>query len=289
MSTVPALQLLDPGLRYHDPNGMALKNEILQTIINALKNSPRSLQKALGPSEISIPCTRLIGYKLLGIPERERVVNWKAAVGTGGHLLMEDIFDAYNLANEQYLNGQERFYIETRVNIGEINGEPITGKADVYDRVTATVVDWKFPGPSMLEGYRRKGPGQQYRGQAHGYGRGFVRAGLPVERVMIIFLPRHGELDDCYVWSEPYDEQVALNALQRVEGVDHATKALGVAALELLPTDNHYCSTCQYFKHKSTNLEEGCPGDSSSPVHTKTDPNEPAFGYVTPTRQGALT
>jgi len=284
---------LPDGLRYHDPNGMALKDELLHAITSAVKNSDRSLQKMIGPSEIGAECTRLLGYKLLGIPERERVAAWKAAVGTGGHMLMEEIFDRYNLANAQYLDGQERFYIETRVNVGEVNGVPITGSSDVYDRVTGTVIDWKFPGPSMLEKYRRKGPGRQYRAQGHLYGRGWVRAGLPVSRVMIAFLPRHGELDDHYIWTEEYDEQVALDALQRLEGVDHAAKAVGTAALQLLPTSDQYCHLCPYLKRHSTNLEEGCPGDPAARMNAS--PATQLAGMVSPdkmptstTRQGAL-
>lgn len=258
---------LPDTFRQQPGDGDAFKEEYLFAISDAITNSDRSLQKSIGPSEMGISCARLIGYKLLGIPERPRVPAWKATVGTGGHMWLETAFDRYNLLNAAFLDGQERFYIETKVNVGEINGEPKYGSCDLYDRVTGIVVDHKFPGPTMLEKYRKKGPGQQYRAQAHLYGRGWIRAGLPVSRVMIAFLPRNGELADHYIWSESYDEQIALDALARVEGVDLATKALGPAALQLLPTDNHYCTTCPYFKHKSTNLEEGCPGDANSPVH----------------------
>jgi hypothetical protein len=257
---------LPPAFRQDPGNGDAFKAEYLGAIIDAIVNSPRSQQINLGPSEIG-PCTRLLGYKLLGMPERPRVPAWKATVGTGGHMWLETAFDRYNLLNAQYLNGQERFYIETKVNVGEYNGKPLTGSCDLYDRVTGIVVDHKFPGPTMIEKYRRKGPGQQYRNQAHLYGRGWIRAGLPVSRVMIAFLPRNGELDDHYIWREDYDEQVALDALQRVEGVDTAVQTLGPAALQLLPTDNHYCNTCPYFLHRSTDLTKGCPGDPTSPVN----------------------
>lgn len=274
-----------------DEHGAQIVTQVyLDAIVNAIMNSPRSLQINPGPSEIGTPCTRLLGYKLLGIPERPRVPAWKAFVGTGGHLALEDVFDRYNLANAQYLDGQERFYIETRVNVGEVNGIAITGSCDLYDRVTGTVVDHKFPGPSMLEGYRRKGPGPQYRKQAHLYGRGWQRAGLPVTRVMIAFLPRHGELADAYIWSEPYDEQVALDALQRLEGVDIAVKALGPAALQLLPTAPHYCHTCPYLKRDSQDLEGGCPGDPLSPMNNQPSPEELAapFGAITPIHQEAM-
>jgi hypothetical protein len=202
--------------------------------------------------------------------------------------MLEEVFDRYNLRNASYLEGQERFYIETRVSVGEVNGVEITGSCDLYDRVTGTVVDHKFPGPTMLNKYRKKGPGKQYRDQAHLYGRGWVRAGLPVNRVMIAFLPRHGELDDAFIWSEPYDEQVALDALQRVEGIDLTVRALGVAALELLPTAPHYCATCNYFQANSTDLERGCPGDLNSPVNARPSQEEIASPFGAVIKQEAM-
>lgn len=275
---------LPASYRYHDPKGEALTQELLDAIVDALTNSPRSLQKEIGASEVGIPCNRLLGYKLLGIPKRPRVPAWKAAVGTGGHLLMENIFDAYNLRNAQYLDGQERFYIETKVVVGEINGVEITGTSDVYDRVTDTVIDWKFPGPTPLNNAKHKGPSPQYRDQIHLNGRGWQRADFQVKRVMVFFLPRHGELADAYPWSEPYNEQIAIDALQRLEGIDVATRTLGTAALKLLPTEVHYCTRCPYFKHKSTDLERGCPGDINHPVNKPISQDAP-FGAINPQQE----
>lgn len=274
-----------------DPKGEAFVQQYFDVIVDAILGSDRSMQTSLGPSEIGDPCTRRIGYKLLGTPENDLRPNWKATVGTGTHMWLETAFDRYNLANALRYDGQERFYIETRVNVGEVNGEIITGSCDLYDRVTGTVVDHKTNGPTMLNKYRKKGPGQQYRVQAHLYGRGWQRAGLPVSRVMIVFLPRQGELEDAYIWSEPYDEQVALDALKRLAGVDAGVKALGVAALQLLPTVEAYCTYCPFFRHQSTDLTKGCPGDPASNVNKS--PAEALRGLINPDRipttQGVLT
>jgi hypothetical protein len=247
----------------HPGDGYALANELIGAIKDAIRNSDRTLQRMIGPSEIGHPCNRSIGYKLLQIPERPRAVGWKATVGTGGHMWLETAMDRYNLQHYELLGYNERFYIETKVNVGEVNGVPITGSCDVYDRVTGTVIDWKFPGPTILKGYQRKrDPGDQYRAQAHLYGRGWVRAGLPVNRVMIIFLPRDGELDDNYPWSEAYDEQVALDALERLSGIDLAVQALGTGALELLSTAPYWCNYCPFYMRDSKDLSVGCPGDT---------------------------
>ena len=83
--------------------------------------------------------------------------HWCAHVG-------ETAFDLYNQKHFLLLEGNERFYIETKVSVGEINGQEITGSCDLYDRVTGTVIDHKTCGPTILNSYRRKrDPGDQCR------------------------------------------------------------------------------------------------------------------------------
>jgi len=244
--------------------------EYLDVIADAIANQPRTLQRSIGPSEIGSPCARRIGYKLLHHKEKECPPNWKAFIGTGTHLNLEGVFDRYNLDHYAELDGQERFYIETKVSVGEVNGVEVTGSCDLYDRMTGTVVDHKVVGDWMLGNYRKKGPGDQYRIQAHLYGRGWQRAGLPVDTVAIAFLPRNGQLADTYLWSEPYDETIAIGALMRLEGISLTVGALGYAALEHLPTFDAWCQHCPFFAHKSDNLERGCPGDPSSNINKPT-------------------
>jgi hypothetical protein len=251
--------------------------EYLQTITEAITNQPRSQQVHIGPSEIGHACSRRIGYKLLGHPEQEKPPNWKATIGTGAHMWLETAFDGYNLTHAPDLDGQERFYIETKVSVGDVNGAEILGSCDLYDRITNTVVDHKTVGPTQLATYKRKGPSEQYRIQAHLYGRGWQRAGLNVTTVMIAFLPRNGELADAYIWHEPYNEQVAVDALQRLAGISLTTNALGAAALPLLPTADAWCTHCPFFLANSDNPERGCPGDPASNVNKPQPTNSTEF------------
>lgn len=263
-------KLSDPAL---------LGRELTHLITRRIARHPRSLQTALGPSEIGHDCARRIGYKLLDIDENPGQPNWKATVGTALHTWLEDM-----LTDDNRSTGEQRWIVEETVTVGTIAGQPIHGHCDVYDQVTGTVVDWKTCGPTQLTKYRSKGPGQQYRAQAQLYGRGWAARGMRVERVAVMFLPRNGELREAHYWSEPYDEQVALAALQRAEGIHHAVQALGDKALAVLPTADAFCQLCPYFAAKSTDLAEvGCPGDpnarpnSPRPAH---DPNAPAFGAL---------
>lgn len=232
----------------------------LETLINkAITNHPRSQQVAIGPSEIGQPCGRRIAYKLLGHPERPSDPAWLPTIGTAVHAWLEDVLLE---DNKHWIAtcGHPRWYTETRVNVGTINGIDITGSADVYDRVTATVVDWKIVGPSTLRTYKAHGPGDQYRSQGHLYGRGFTRAGLPVDRIMIAFLPRNAPLDNAYYWHEPYDEQIALDALDRANGIALGAALLGHQVLDQLPAVESYCRNCPYLNAGSTDLATGCPG-----------------------------
>lgn len=261
MSLAQLPSLPDHQVR-HGSDPAQIKADYLETVKHAIRNHPRTLQTRIGPSEVDHACPRRIGYTLLAA---ERVndapgdVPWLPTIGTGGHMWLEETFTGANAGLET-----ARWLVEMPVSVGAILGTDITGHVDLYDRYTATVIDHKIVGPSMLKKYKSKGPGRGYRGQIHLYGRGYVRRGLPVERVMIAFLPRNGELHEAYFWSEPYDEQVALDALQRAEGIALTVQALGPAGLAQLGTADAYCNRCPWYRSESTDPATGCPGDPAA-------------------------
>lgn len=258
---------LPDRLTQHGSDPAVLGAELLEEIRRSIDDHPRSQQVEIGPSEVGHPCARRIGYKLLGFPERPGPPNWKATVGTYCHSGLEEVFDGVNQRTataENDMLGQERYLIEETLYCGQIGPQPLMGHCDLYDRVTDTVVDWKTVGPTQLKKYKAKGPGEQYRVQAHIYGRGWTLRGFPVQRVAVMFLPRNGELAEAVWWTEPYDEAIALAGMQRAEGIAIATSALGNAALPTLPTADAWCSLCPFFKAGSTDLAVGCPGDPGS-------------------------
>ncbi|MFC5744794.1 hypothetical protein [Actinomadura rugatobispora] len=252
-----------------------LHAELLRVVENAITNHPRSLQKRIGPSEIGDPCARKIAYKLAGMGEvnPRRNVPWKPTVGTAVHAWLEEVFHLANKDLPTWAVGDNRYWCEVRVDVGEILGETITGSCDLFvgdpanPAIGGTVVDYKIVGDDQLRKYRSQGPGDQYRAQAHLYGRGWTRRGARVDHVAVWFFPRNQELRQNYFWTEPYDEQVAVDALTRAEGIAKLTGQLGTAAAALLPATENWCTYCTYFKPGSTDPSAGCPGviDATTP------------------------
>lgn len=238
----------------------ALVDELDQIIVNAINNQPRSLQKRIGPSEMCTPCDLRKGYKLAGIPQvnTEDRVAWKPWLGTQAHEGLACILETANALFPPAPNGDPRFLVEWRVDIGQVGGEDIDGQCDLW--ADATVIDWKFVGGEQLRKYKRNGPGEQYRGQAHLYGHGWRRKGYPVDTVAVYFMPRDQEFKQRHCWSEPYDEQIALDAIAKNDGIAKLVGALGPAALPLLQTGDAYCQYCPWFKPGSTNVASGCAG-----------------------------
>lgn len=271
MSTLPAVEQLPAHLTQHGSDPALLGEELLGLIRRAIDRHPRSQQKALGPSEVGHPCARKLGYQMLGIDENPGEPNWKATVGTALHAWLEDVMGEDNPRQAVRAADVSRWIIEATVSCGELAGYDLCGHCDLYDRVTGTVVDWKSVGPTQLAKYRRHGPGDQYRIQAHLYGRGWTRRGQDVQRVAVMFLPRNGELREAFWWSEPYDEQVALDALARGNAIHAVTAALGEQALQHLDTADAYCRMCPFFRAGSTDLSRGCPGHPTGDQHRSQD------------------
>lgn len=282
MTALPVVERLPAHLTTPNADPDLLRKELIHIITRAINEHPRSLQASIGPSEVGHSCARRVGYKLLDVDENPGEPNWKATVGTAIHAWLEDVFNNDNTRQATRTAGLTRWILEATVQPGAILGNPITGHCDLYDRATGIVVDWKTVGPTQLTKYRRNGPGQQYRFQAQLYGRGWQMRGQDVRHVAVMFLPRNGELRDHYWWHEPYDERVALEALQRADGIALTTQAIGMAALQLLPTADAFCQMCPYFKARSTDLALGCPGDPGNRVNAPQPPMDPSnpFGFT---------
>lgn len=200
-----------------------VNNDIDALVADALNNQPRSQQKLIGPSEIGTPCVRCLARKLAGVekfpPQGIADVAWLPAIGTAVHAMLEEFFAADN--ESRLSKGEDaRWLIEEKLVIGNIGKHEIAGSCDLYDIETNTVIDHKVVGATKLTAIPKKGPGDQYRIQAHLYGLGWALRGYEVNEVAVKFYPRNNpSLLAGYFWSEKYDENIALGALQRANEI----------------------------------------------------------------------
>ena len=270
--TTPAAVFAQPPAGMFRPPGDPLATSVIQTVKQAAARAPRSLQAAVGPSELGTPCLRRLGYKAIDHDPKPNTDTdpWASVIGTATHAWMAETYGRLNRDARRDRGDHvsipvpaDRYLIEHRVHLPG----GISGSCDLFDRDTGYVIDWKVTGLDRLKGYRKIGPGQQYRTQGHLYGLGMQLAGERVERVAIVFLPRGGRIDQLYPWSEPYDPQIAIDALRRFEEIRAFHITLDPAEhpenWALLPTADAYCTYCPFYLPNSTDLGKGCPGHTA--------------------------
>jgi hypothetical protein len=207
--------------------------DLRQIIEHAITHQPRSQQRTIGPSEIGTPCDHCLAAKLAGWARTDDGVPWLPYIGTAVHAQLEEaLLQHENARNAVHTTGA-RYLTEARVMVGHIGGREIWGSTDLVDLTVGMTVDWKCVGASTLR-KAKAGPSQTYRVQAHLYARGWNLAGHRVDHVAIAYLPRNdmGGLNAAVWWHEPYDEQVAIDALDRANRI-HAN----LTALDALGTE----------------------------------------------------
>lgn len=243
------------GNKPRDP----LYSVVADLIYSKWRDHPRSLQVALGPSEIGEPCTRKLAYNLMHHPEVNEGDPLPSVVGTAAHAWMEDACRQWNEKHKR-----TDWIPESTVTVTN-QGAGLKGHSDAYHVPTQYVLDWKFPSPSRIAEYRKNDPLLAYQVQAHCYGIGFKNLGLPVKGVAIVCLPRGGFLKDAYIWSHELDEGMAQTALKRYYDLTELCTALEVdkhpELYQRFPKDaGHHCQYCPWFKPTAEDTGITCRG-----------------------------
>lgn len=251
----------EPGDGTRDPFSVLLKSQLTEIIRWADRESPRSKQIQIGPSEIGDPCDRRIGYKLAEVPEcNDQFDPWAAIVGTAIHAWLDKAVTEWMRST-----GTADWGTETELSINDF----VQGHSDLYSVPHQAVIDWKTAGPTVMKKVVKDGPSDGYIIQTHIYGYGFERAGTPVKKVSLVFLPRAGRLQDMYVWSADYDRDVAVQALRRLfeiarRVVDLETSIHPHRWEQLDSSPSNSCGFCPWYnsmkpKEEGAN-DRGCPG-----------------------------
>ncbi|HEX6871070.1 MAG TPA: hypothetical protein VF163_08230 [Micromonosporaceae bacterium] len=264
MTITPAefMRAAPPSLAGNTPWASRYAAELRQVVHEHARNSKRTLQKHLGPSELGTPCDRQVVGKLVGAPVTNHVVDpWPSIVGTATHAWLADAFTAWNTRH-----GFARWLAEQRV----IPHPDHTGTADLYDGEEQAVVDHKVLGESSMAKVRSvAGPSPRYQIQLLLYGKGYRVLGLPVKRVALAAYPRTAaSLDGLYVWERATgDHDDALIAeVFRLTDRRKATAEEVLSGKRQLSTvaiapDDDECFFCPFYRPQSKRDNgPGCPG-----------------------------
>lgn len=198
----------------------------------------RDSQTLIGPSGLGNPCDVCLALELavtLGHEQPDPGANLPTWIGTAMHSYIE-----MRLAQETNL------LLEHRVTVGEIAGYgTIKGTADVYHRDVQLIVDWKGSSKAKIRGYKFGGIPTNHEYQRALYGLGARNAGLEVELVANVYIPRDGfRLSEVWYDVKPYDEGLAHAALQRAETI--WTEYVLPNRIDLLGSDDD-CFACNSF------------------------------------------
>ncbi|AGL13855.1 hypothetical protein [Actinoplanes sp. N902-109] len=253
--------------------------ELRQILIDYEASRPRSMQKALGPSELGTPCQQQIARKYAQAPRRPVTdPTWAPFQGTAMHAAMEDVLRHWNAAL-----GRERWIIEDRLEPspaapgvdGGVDLPAVAGSGDAFDLDQGMVVDWKYVGKSAIDKLltaRRLGKpakeqvSQEYRIQAHIYGLGHAAKGRDVRHVRLVLLARDWQYDTSAEWTEPYDERIAIWAIGRYYDVVTQVAELALAShpdqivhIASAPSSDA-CKWCPFHRPGRDSDWSGCRG-----------------------------
>lgn len=241
-----------------------LADAIRRIVATADAKSERSQQRDIGFSELGDPCDRFLAMKALGLePANTDTDNWLANVGTAVHAWLEAAFAAENARL-----GRQRFVIEEEVS----TEDGLRGHGDLFDTDLGAVIDHKVLGVTKLKRIKAGDVSTRYRVQLHLYGYGHARAGRQVREVILAVFPRNDSLRGDYgghglhLHREPYDEQIALEAIARFKRVTATALVLDVDThperWPLIPaTFSDSCSYCPFFRPNGGPADAtGCPG-----------------------------
>jgi len=208
-----------------------------QLLLDALKSKDasksRSTQVQIGPSELG-GCRRKVWYRLNNQPETNTSeLKLAAIMGTAIHTEIE-----------KALSDNKDVVLESEV---EHNG--MKAHIDCWIPSTGDVIDWKTVKKQNLSYF----PTQQQRWQVQVYGYLIDKSGTGKPRnVSLVAIARDGDERDVKVHTEPYNESMAVDALNWLEGVKAS------ATIPEPERDESFCK--HYCKYYDATDDIGCVG-----------------------------
>jgi hypothetical protein len=237
-----------------------LADRIKDVVNNRSANAPRSQQKRIGLSEVGEICVRKTSYKLLDWEKTNPATDpWASISGTAIHAWLAEAFD------DEYDGEENKLYlVEHPVNVTD----ELAGTADLFDIERKMVIDHKCVGATSMRSRKKDGMTHQQRIQINLYGLGIERefGEGSVDKVALAFYPLGGRLDGLHTIVEPYNRQMALDAIARLQDTQVLLWQLDPEGTpknwDLIPTTpSKSCSYCPWFLPFSKDGSKGCPGE----------------------------
>lgn len=220
--------------------------ELLITIGNT---APRSLQVAVGASEIGQRCRRRLAYRIARTPAVAMGDPLKSLIGIGTHNVLSAAVE--NIDPTRYLVEQEVSY------------RGIPGKLDLFDLWRHRLVDWKTTSLDRLKRYRAEGPPANYVVQLNIYAAGLAAMGYEVDLAALIFIARDGDLSDIWAWTTVPNQAVADEAIDTYSSLVDAMSG-GKTPADIEPWSSVLCNYCPHHQPRSADLAIACPGKEGS-------------------------
>jgi len=173
------------------------KETLIQILVDKDNSRARSQQTAIGVSSLG-DCRRKVWHMAKGDKGTNTTLRLAAILGTAIHAAIEDALP------------DDGALIEHRV---EVPGLP-PATIDYYK--DGEVVDWKTITLKNVDYFVSK----QKRWQVQTYAYILTQTGVPVDKVTLVGIPRDGNEEDIVIHTEPYDEGIALEALQWLKDVE---------------------------------------------------------------------
>jgi len=212
---------------------MDIKELLIKALHEKENKRGRSTQVQIGPSELG-GCRRKVWYRLNNQPEtNDSELKLAAIMGTAIHSAIESaLADNKDVLLEQTV---------------EYDG--MKAHVDCFIPGTGDVVDWKTVKTKNLNYF----PSKQQRWQVQVYGYLIQKSGLgKVQTVNLVAIPRDGDERDVAIHSEPYDEAIALEALDWLSAIKTS---------DLAPEPEKDESYCRFYcKYYDASGEMGCVG-----------------------------
>lgn len=219
---------------------MDIANNLIKTITLAKNQSERSLQKEIGPSEFG-GCKRKTWLRLNNQPITNPDTLMLASVmGTAIHSYIQDAYRRVDPWEERYLLEKEWKH------------ENLMGHVDLYDKQEKMVVDWKTTKKTGLRYF----PSKQQRWQVQLYGYLLTMNNMPVEKVVLVAIPRDGDERDIVYHEEDYNPDVVAEAFAWMDSITNA---------EFSPAPEKDVAFCQFYcNFYDKTGEKGCAGRPKS-------------------------